>query len=198
MLLWVILRWAKHDLKPASVTQEPCDQVYFYGNDVTASSLKHGWLMKTNIQLHVLGNEPLTTLAAGFRRLLQRNIAARLVDLPEKSVTHDEVLKLFDDALEKDNWPDCSGDGAVRCANPRKAPLPNIFETEKRSASVLDAENPGECSEEPRSKKPRNKGSQKGASGSKKGAAGRKHGEGSKGGRSKGGGRKGAKSGSTS
>ena len=184
------------------MTKDPCDDVYFYGDDMTASSLKRGWLTDSRIQLCVVGNGPLTTLAAGFRRLLQRNIAARLMDVPEKPITHDEVLKLFDDALEKDAWPDRSGDGAVRYTNPKKASLLNIFEPEKRTANVLNAESPGGCSEKLRSKRPRSKGAdslKECTNGSKKSAAGSKRGEGGEGSRSKGGrGRKGAKSESAS
>ena len=181
VLLWVILRWIKHDLVSDTSTEEPCDSVYYYGGDAKARRLKVAWLMDPDdTPLKVVGNEPLTTLHEDLRVLLGRNMRARTEG--QQPITHEEVLKLLDDAPKKDGWPARSGDSAVRYARLNQAPSTDVC-GQKRLASTLDTENPSTHSEEPRSKKSRSKG----ANGSKKGATGSKRGEGSRGGRSKGG-----------
>ena len=124
VLLWVILRWAKHDLVSDTPTEEPCDSVYYYGGDTKAWKLKLAWLMDPDdTPLKVVGNEPLTTLLEDLRVLLGRNMRARTAGQP---ITHEEVLKLFDDALEKDGWPARSGDSAVRYARLNQAPSTDV------------------------------------------------------------------------
>ena len=105
VFLWSILRWTEHNWDCATY-QDPCDDVFSYGNDRLAAALKFHWLWSNNRKIVITGNAPLTEIAYRFKELLFKYRIAHLLDIA-KEISHEAVLKIFDDALKPDvMWPE--------------------------------------------------------------------------------------------
>lgn len=96
--LWVLFRHTDHVLG-----QHRCEQVFVYGDDSLALQGKETWLSKIkkdspSHRLIIKDNRPLTVLHHKFRKVLieQRDSPA---------FNHDNIIALFDEALETDGWP---------------------------------------------------------------------------------------------
>ncbi|TFK93806.1 hypothetical protein K466DRAFT_510969 [Polyporus arcularius HHB13444] len=101
VLLWVVLRHTTINL-PANT----CETVFQYGDDKKARDAKRTWVgeddeREDEVQLVVIDNEPLTKLLFDFRALVRRSI----IQWRTFRLTYDNVLKLFDTALNKEGWP---------------------------------------------------------------------------------------------
>lgn len=131
VLLWIVLRHTKHNI----VVQDPCQVAFEYGDDQAARNAKRGWIMDYDDKLKVLHNEPLTTLLEEFRQLIERCaiLAPKVSPDQHQHLTHAKVLKIFDDALKRTDWPDKSTDGAIPYKGPAATGGSNIATTKTKN-----------------------------------------------------------------
>ncbi|TFY57944.1 hypothetical protein EVJ58_g6714 [Rhodofomes roseus] len=111
LLVWMVLRHARH---------QHCDgihgwrQLFDHSTDATSAGSKMFWLESEDV-LTVENNPPLNRLLEELRVLcLQyRSVST----LPQASMTHDQVLGIFGDALAMEGWPE--GDAALEYQRPQ-------------------------------------------------------------------------------
>ncbi|KAH9830614.1 uncharacterized protein C8Q71DRAFT_785190 [Rhodofomes roseus] len=106
LLMWLVLRHTDYvHREGSSALQSLFDQP----SDAACAERKKGWLMSPAVT--VQNNAPLSQLINQFKRLCKLNMFDE--DTPSNFIplTYDSVLKVFDDALERDDWP--SNDKAI-------------------------------------------------------------------------------------
>lgn len=112
VLLWVVLRHTSNTLGI-----ERCREIFEFKHDEDAAARKLGWLAHDDLQgkrhlFYAYHNVPLTNLMRQFRFLVQQNALSRA------GIDYDDVLKIFDAALSKGNWPE---DDWVPCPSSSEA-----------------------------------------------------------------------------
>ncbi|KAI8982706.1 hypothetical protein BD414DRAFT_537726 [Trametes punicea] len=104
VLLWVVLRHTNcYRVAPRTNGQELCRQVFLIAGDLVSQGAKLAWITRPST-LEVVDNIPLTTLLRQLRLLVCKNIPHPVY--PSVDMSYEEVLALFDTALETEGWPE--------------------------------------------------------------------------------------------
>ncbi|EPT00608.1 hypothetical protein FOMPIDRAFT_1049638 [Fomitopsis schrenkii] len=114
LLVWIVLRHVKgHKF-------QTWFELFDCPTSVAALAAKHLW-MSDNIQrIYIPNNIPLTNLLEKFRNLCQKNY---YMEEPEKRMTHNDVLRLFSNALmDRKKWPRTAKDGPEPWVMPATRP----------------------------------------------------------------------------
>ncbi|KZT63100.1 hypothetical protein DAEQUDRAFT_760642 [Daedalea quercina L-15889] len=100
LLTWMLLRHAKHE----HVDGIHACQELFGGEKGKQCGVKRLWWLAEPKVLTIENHAPLNHLLKEFRRLCREN---QFKDsLPEHPMTHDQVLRIFNDALAMEGWPE--------------------------------------------------------------------------------------------
>ena len=91
LLVWIVLRHTEHEC------YWTWHELFDCSTSTRARDVKRSWLTYPDRCIKVIGNEPLTEIAHKFRRLLSVRRASLLLDIPAPEVTHEAVLKIFDE-----------------------------------------------------------------------------------------------------
>ncbi|KAI0327074.1 hypothetical protein GY45DRAFT_1428709 [Cubamyces sp. BRFM 1775] len=103
VLLWVVLRHTNHT---AGIT---CADLFPFGDDRTAAEKKYNWGHKMRRSLTVVNNPPLTKLLEDFKMLIYFSLQEKMAG--PVPLTYEAVLRVFDEAIARDDWP--SDDKAI-------------------------------------------------------------------------------------
>ena len=118
LLVWLVLRHTKY--QPTHKYKDGAWHKLFDGaRMVDCQSNKESWLTHAFRPVTVLDNEPLTMLLENFRLLCRKNYDN--INLQEKWMTHQDVVRLFNEALaDRSKWP--QADRAIPWALPATQP----------------------------------------------------------------------------
>ncbi|KAH9915741.1 uncharacterized protein B0H18DRAFT_1215351 [Fomitopsis serialis] len=97
LLIWLVLRHTAHTHSDTALTLKT---LFDQPTDGQCSFSKAGWLL-TGDSIGVEGNAPLTYILEKFTKLC-RVSHYKDIFMP---LTYDSVLKIFDDALDREDWP---------------------------------------------------------------------------------------------
>ncbi len=100
ILVWIILRHTRHDSR---ATNKACGNLFKFDSDGDSADAKRSWLFRKGT-IGVIDNAPLSWLIQEFTVLTYKHLSSR--DGPGVSLTHDAVLKIFDQALKRTDWPE--------------------------------------------------------------------------------------------
>ncbi|KAH9917492.1 uncharacterized protein B0H18DRAFT_1034360 [Fomitopsis serialis] len=99
LLVWLVLRHTRHS---RGNTHDILKALFDLPSDETCAMVKIGWLMQS---FRVQDNQPLSDLLRQFAQLCRENIAWE-GEATSSPVTYERVLQIFDDALERNDWPE--------------------------------------------------------------------------------------------
>lgn len=110
---WVLLWFVVHHIHWETPRQ--CKGPYRcfgYPGDISynLASLRMEWMCVGQPELVIPGNDPLTSLLRTFSDRCLENQGPCEVP-PQTPFTHEEILKIFDEALERRDWP--QGDASI-------------------------------------------------------------------------------------
>lgn len=105
ILVWIILRHTRHDSR---ATNKACGNLFKFDSDGDSADAKRSWLFGKGT-IGVIDSAPLSWLIQEFTVLTYKHLSSR--DGPGVSLTHDAVLKIFDQALKLTDRPE--QDGAI-------------------------------------------------------------------------------------
>ncbi|EIW58055.1 uncharacterized protein TRAVEDRAFT_49067 [Trametes versicolor FP-101664 SS1] len=134
VLLWIILRHTDHRHESR---EEACKLTFELGHDGRATVAKQGWLHRTrrlNPCLVITGNSPLTELLHSFHKLVYNATMKELTECVP--LTYDAVLRIFDTAIERDDWP--VGDKALPYKLVDLRTWPSVIESQAKTDDEND------------------------------------------------------------
>ncbi|KAH9831774.1 uncharacterized protein C8Q71DRAFT_841066, partial [Rhodofomes roseus] len=99
LLVWMLLRYAEHEHRNGI---QACQKLFGGSSDDTCGGQKMWWLVQRNV-LTIKNNAPLNHLLERFRLLCRSNISN--LTLSENPMSHDEVLRIFHEAIDMEGWP---------------------------------------------------------------------------------------------
>ena len=105
VLLWAVIRHTAH-----SYSLKEAQGVFIFGEDQAAAGRKRLWFERDSRRFNIPGNKPLVKLLQDFGMLAYKSLGSLLV--PPQYMTYDDVLKIFNDALDSPGWPE---DDIVPC-----------------------------------------------------------------------------------
>ena len=121
LLLWVVLRYTKTTCWPAYRQY----LATFGGQTEEQSASDKMFFLMRPMRWEVVGNAPLTELVSKFKTLCYRALPDH--EIPEKKIvplTYETVMALFDDSLDRADWP--QNDHALPFKMPSKTPAPSV------------------------------------------------------------------------
>ena len=121
LLLWVVLRYTKTTCWPAYQQY----LILFGGQTEMQSAMAKKFFLAQHMEWEVVGNAPLTELVSKFKTLCYRALPDH--EIPEKKIvplTYETVMALFDDSLDRADWP--QNDHALPFKMPSKTPAPSV------------------------------------------------------------------------
>ncbi|TFY61673.1 hypothetical protein EVJ58_g4368 [Rhodofomes roseus] len=99
--VWMLLRYAEHEHRNGIQAYQ---KLFGGDSDDIRGGQKMWWLVRQNA-LTIKNNTPLDHLLEQFRSICcNKNIPQPT--LPDNSMSHDEVLRIFHEALEMEGWPE--------------------------------------------------------------------------------------------
>ncbi|KAI0706437.1 hypothetical protein C8Q76DRAFT_771081 [Earliella scabrosa] len=98
VLLWAVIRHTAH-----SYSLKEAQGVFIFGEDQAAAGRKRLWFERDSRRFNIPGNKPLVKLLQDFGMLAYKSLGSLLV--PPQYMTYDDVLKIFNDALDSPGWP---------------------------------------------------------------------------------------------
>ncbi|KAI0706446.1 hypothetical protein C8Q76DRAFT_682816 [Earliella scabrosa] len=107
VFIWVVLR---HTAYSHHLGKEACARYFKFGNDEASWGAKLQLLWSPSNSITVPQNAPLTRLIDAFTSLV-RDCVITSRQGADSPLTHDAILKLFDEALASEGWPE--GDAAI-------------------------------------------------------------------------------------
>ncbi|EPT00613.1 hypothetical protein FOMPIDRAFT_1049643 [Fomitopsis schrenkii] len=102
LFIWLVMRQVSHTLDHCTA----CHYNVVFESEAYGNWPKHRWIFLEKRPIMVVGNEPLTKLLESFRQLCRTNHRSKDNELNARWMTHEDVLNIFDEALEDpDQWP---------------------------------------------------------------------------------------------
>ncbi|OBZ70715.1 hypothetical protein A0H81_09148 [Grifola frondosa] len=102
VLIWIVLRHTAHNDPEGKLARDSLFKAGQYAGRVAL--MKLGWLTEDSVIVE--GNPPLSVLLRDFTRLCLKQFIRSKNDQDGDPLTYEAVLKIFDDALASDGWPE--------------------------------------------------------------------------------------------
>ncbi|OBZ70661.1 hypothetical protein A0H81_09119 [Grifola frondosa] len=115
VLIWIVLRHTAHNDPERELA---CDGLFVLAGASKVARMKEGWVLHQPVT--VKDNPPLSVLLHDFTKLCLSQFTRSKNDQDKNPLTYEAVLKIFDDALASDGWPE--NDPALLFDLPEKHP----------------------------------------------------------------------------